>query len=240
MDDGLRSIVESELRSEHAGEPFDDPHRAGVELGAEALEKAGQHPRIEVSGRSRPIPGRAFEPLDGEQRGIAPARSMQRRQLAQRRLRLLDRAAGELIALPRPAQVLEQQHEASGVVRDRLVQAARRPHRDGGLEIAVEAHLEQIVAMVLRRLQAARVVGRELADERGRYARGRPRSCTAGEIGESTVEADAAPDLSGPDRLAVDRHDRREEGIDRSDHRSQPRRRHLTGIGDEGGGGAHG
>ena len=107
MDDGLRRVVERELASEHVGEPFDDPHRAGVELGAEAIEKAGQHPRIEVSGRSRPIPRRALEPLDGEQRGIAPAWSMKRRQLAQRRLRLLDRATGELITLPRPAQVLE-------------------------------------------------------------------------------------------------------------------------------------
>ena len=177
---------------------------------AEALEKAGQHARIEISGRSRPIRRRAIEPLDGEQRGIAPARSMQCRQLTQRRLRLLDRAAGELIALPRPAHVLEQQHEASGVVGDRLVQAARRPHRDGGLEVAVEAHLEQIVAMVLRRLQAAWIVGRELADERGRNVLRRPRTCAGRRVRESAMEADAAPDLSGPDRLALDRHDRRE------------------------------
>ena len=93
--------------------------------------------------------------------------------------------------------------------------------------------------MVLRRLQAARIVGRELADERGRYAR-RPRSCAAGEVGEPTVEADAAPDLSRPDRLALDRQDRREVRVDRSDHRGQPRRRHLAWIGDERSGAAHG
>src|SRR5687768_14350394 len=99
--------------------------------------------------------------------------------------------------------------------------AAWRAHRDRRLELAIEADLEHIGAVILRRLEAARIVGRELADQR-RFRR----------IRVAAMEPHTTTDLPGADPLALDRHHLRSPGLGAPQHRRQPGGCHLARVGD--------
>ncbi len=130
-------------------------------------------------------------PLELAQRGVAPARAVQPRQVHHRRLGLLERTPGDLVPLDPRCQVLHQQHELVPVRRQLGVVARRCPGVDRDGQVPVERDLGPVDAGGQTALRG--VARRQLHHE------GRRQRVTAVRVGRR--DPVAAPHLAGADRL---------------------------------------
>ena len=126
---------------------------------------------------------------------VAPTRRVQLGQLLHRQRRLIDAAAGELIALHARREVLEHEDELAGFEVDVREVAGRGADVHRVRHVAVEAHLGLIGAQRQPGGAAGRIGGGELAHDR-------PRRSLLGAIVVQRV-AHARPHLSGADRLCA-------------------------------------
>jgi hypothetical protein len=196
--DGERRLGHALERRHDLRQALDHRHVVGLEHAVVAVAEAGDD--AGQGGDDRRIHVRAAgQPVDVPQRRVVPARAVQGGGLQHRGLGVGQRAAGQLIAGPGGAEVLEDQGEGRGRRVDPGEMGLRGDdaHRRG--QLAVEAHLPAIEIESRARGPAGRIGGGELADHAGR---GRGRRAVIGH-GQPEAVADQAVAHRG-DRQARD------------------------------------
>jgi hypothetical protein len=110
------------------------------------------------------------QPFDRRERRVVPARRVELRELVHRERRLVDGAAGELVALHARREIFEHQHELARGQVDLGGVARGNRHADRPRDVAVEAHLDLVGAERDAGRTTRGIARRELADHgpRGR------------------------------------------------------------------------